>query len=180
MTTVDDFLTYGYIPAPRTPFREVFKLPPAHHLSFTLGEGGGVRDFRVERYWRLDYAPKLDLDEEEAAEELLEILTEAVRLRTDRRRSARCVVERGIDSGLVVALMCRLTDRPVKTFSIGFEEESYNELPSAARVASQYGTEHHEMIVRAGRPRCRASAWSDITANRSPIRRPSRAITWPP
>src|SRR5262249_26155444 len=134
-TAVDEFLTYGYVPAPRTPFRGIFKLPPAHRLSFALGEGGGARDFRVERYWHLDYAPKLDLGEEEAAEAFLEVLTEAVRLRLIADVPLGALLSGGIDSGLVVALMCRLTDQPVKTFSIGFEEKSYNELPLAARVA---------------------------------------------
>jgi asparagine synthase (glutamine-hydrolysing) len=147
-TAVDDFLTYGYVPAPKTPFRGVFKLPPAHCLSLTLGEGGGVRDLVVGRYWRLDYGPKLALDEEEAAEGLLEVLTEAVRLRLIADVPLGALLSGGIDSGLIVALMGRQSDQPVKTFSIGFEEESYNELPSAARVARLYGTEHHELIVR--------------------------------
>ena len=147
---LDDYLTYGYIPAPRTAFRGVFKLPPAHTLTLQVPEdGAGAIAPRVEPYWRLKYTPKLDLDEQEAAEGLLEVLTEAVRLRLIADVPLGALLSGGVDSSLVVALMSRLSDRPVKTFSIGFEEKAFNELPYARLVAQRYGTDHHELIVRA-------------------------------
>jgi asparagine synthase (glutamine-hydrolysing) len=148
---VDDYLTYGYIPAPGTAFQGVFKLPPAHFLTLDVPEDDpGVADERVERYWSLDYTPKLELDEEAAAEGLLEILTEAVRLRMIADVPLGALLSGGVDSSLVVALMSQLTDRPVKTFSVGFEEKAFNELPYARLVAQRYGTDHHELVVRAG------------------------------
>jgi asparagine synthase (glutamine-hydrolysing) len=148
---VDDYLTYGYIPAPGTAFQGVFKLPPAHFLTLDVPEDGSeVADERVERYWCLDYTPKLELDEEEAAEGLLEVLTEAVRLRLIADVPLGALLSGGIDSSVVVALMSQLTDRPVKTFSVGFEEKAFNELPYARLVAQRYGTDHHELVVRAG------------------------------
>ena len=148
-TAVDDYLTYGYIPAPKTIFRHVYKVPPAHYLTLTLGTGGsGGPDVRVARYWRLAYGPKLALDEEAAAEGLLEVLSEAVRLRMIADVPLGALLSGGIDSSLVVALMSRLSDRPVKTFSIGFDEREFDELAYARMVAQRYATEHQELVVR--------------------------------
>ena len=145
---IDDYLTYGYIPAPRTAFRAVFKLPPAHHLTIRLADGAGSPARKVERYWSLDYLPKLDITEGEAAGRLLELLTESVRLRMIADVPLGALLSGGIDSSLVVALMSRLSDRPVKTFSIGFDDKEFNELPYARAVAERYGTDHHELVVR--------------------------------
>jgi asparagine synthase (glutamine-hydrolysing) len=136
------YLTYQYVPAPWSAFLGVRKLPPAHYLL--------VRDGRVtvERYWRLRYAPKRDLREEEAVAELGSRLAEAVKLRLISDVPLGAFLSGGIDSGVIVALMARLGTGPVKTFSIGFEEEGYNELPYARMVAERYGTEHHEFVVR--------------------------------
>jgi asparagine synthase (glutamine-hydrolysing) len=145
---IDEFLTYGYVPGPRTGFQGVHKLLPAHYLTLRRKPGGDWADVRVERYWQLEYGPKLALREEEAAEALLEVLTEATRLRLVADVPIGALLSGGVDSSIVVALMSRLSDRPVKSFSIGFEEQGFNELPHARRVAWQYGTEHHEFIVR--------------------------------
>jgi asparagine synthase (glutamine-hydrolysing) len=147
---IDRYLTYGYIPAPGTIYRGVAKLSPGHFLVLKAPEGSpGIAAPREEPYWQLEYTPKLDLDEDEAAEGLLEVLTEAVRLRLIADVPLGALLSGGVDSSVVVALMSRLSDRPVKTFSIGFEEKSFNELPYARLVAQRYGTDHHELIVRA-------------------------------
>ena len=146
-TAVDDYLTYGYVPAPKTIFRGVHKLPPAHWLRLKPG-AGGTGSPHIERYWRLGYEPKLGLTAADAAEGLLEVLTEAVRLRMIADVPLGALLSGGLDSGIVVALMSGLSDRPVKTFSVGFEEQRFNELPYARLVAERYGTEHHELIVR--------------------------------
>lgn len=149
LSAIDDYLTYGYVPAPSTAFRGVFKLPPAHHLTIQLtDDGAGVRERKVECYWSLDYQPKLDLDEEDAADALLDVLTEAVRLRMVADVPLGALLSGGVDSSVVVALMSRLSSRPVKTFSIGFDEKEFNELPYARLVARRYGTDHNELIVR--------------------------------
>jgi asparagine synthase (glutamine-hydrolysing) len=103
---------------------------------------------RIERYWRLAYEPKLRLSEREATEGLLEALTEAVRLRLVADVPLGALLSGGIDSSIVVALMSRLSDRPVKTFSIGFDEQEFDELPYARLVAERYATEHQEFVVR--------------------------------
>jgi asparagine synthase (glutamine-hydrolysing) len=146
---LDDYLTYGYVPAPKTIFRGVYKLPPAHWLTLKLrpGESGGP-EVHVERYWQLAYEPKSRLSEEDAADGLLEVLRESVRLRMIADVPLGALLSGGIDSSIVVALMSQLSDRPVKTFSIGFDDQEFNELPHARRVAERCGTEHHELIVR--------------------------------
>jgi len=148
-TALDDYLTYGYVPAPKTIFRGVHKLPPAHWLTLRLRPGGsGGPEVHTERYWQLAYEPKLRLSEEDAADGLLEVLREAVRLRMIADVPLGTLLSGGIDSSIVVALMSQLSDRPVKTFSIGFDDQQFNELPHARRVAERCGTEHHELIVR--------------------------------
>lgn len=146
---MDDYLTYGYVPAPKTIFRGVHKLAPAHWLTLKLrpGESGGP-EVHVERYWQLAYEPKSRLSEEDAADGLLDVLRESVRLRMIADVPLGALLSGGIDSSIVVALMSQLSDRPVKTFSIGFDDQEFNELPHARRVAERCGTEHHELIVR--------------------------------
>lgn len=146
-TSLDDYLTYGYVPAPKTIFKGVWKLPPAHYLTVTVRPNGRP-DVRLERYWRLEYGPKLAISEEEAAEGLLEVLKEAVRLRLIADVPLGALLSGGTDSSLVVALMSELSDRPVKTFSIGFDEREFDELRYARLVAERYGTDHHELVVR--------------------------------
>jgi asparagine synthase (glutamine-hydrolysing) len=144
LESLDDYLTYGYVPAPRTAFRNVWKLPPACRLTLRLPDG----EPRVERYWRLDYRPKNRLSEVEAVEEVRERLTEAVRLRLIADVPLGVMLSGGIDSGLVLALAAGLTAEPVRTFSVGFDDKSFSELPHARQVARRYGAEHHELIVR--------------------------------
>ena len=136
------YLTYQYVPSPYSAFRGVRKLPPAHYLL--------VRDGRVqvERYWTLRYDPKNAITEQDACEELLERLTEAVRLRLISDVPLGAFLSGGVDSSVIVALMAQLSRAPVKTYSIGFDEKAYDELPYAALVARRYRTDHHEFIVR--------------------------------
>ncbi len=139
---LDYYLTYLAIPAPLSIYRAVRKLPPAHRL---VHDRQGTR---ITRYWRLAYTPKLTLREPEAVERLRELLTAAVRKRLISEVPLGAFLSGGVDSSAVVALMARCSERPVKTFSIGFEETRYNELPHARRVAEAFGCDHHEFIVR--------------------------------
>jgi len=142
LEAISHYLSLQYVPAPLSGFEGVRKLPPAHYL---LIEDGKIT---VERYWRLHYTPKRRIGEEEACEELIERLKEAVRIRLISDVPLGAFLSGGIDSGTVVALMSQVAGSRVKTFSIGFEEKEYDELPFARQVADRYGTEHHEFIVR--------------------------------
>jgi len=136
-----EYLTYQYVPSPLSAFEGVSKLPPAHYL---LVENGQIV---VNRYWKLSYREKLRLTDEEACEALIEQLREAVRLRLISDVPLGAFLSGGVDSSIVVALMAELSGR-VKTFSIGFDESDFDELPYARLVADRYGTEHCEMVVR--------------------------------
>jgi len=148
-TAIDDYLSLGYVPAPKTAFMGIRKLPPAHHLTLSVPKNREPAQTVVARYWQLAYGPKLDLSDAEAKAGLLEVLTKSVRLRLMADVPLGALLSGGVDSSVVVALMSRLSDRPVKTFSIGFDEREFDELPYARLVAKRYGTEHHELIVRA-------------------------------
>lgn len=139
---LDYYLTYMAIPAPLSIYRAVRKLPPAHVL---IHDRTGTR---LQRYWSLAYTPKLAISESDASERLLELLTEAVRKRLIAEVPLGAFLSGGIDSSAVVALMARCSDRPVNTFSIGFEEAPYNELPHARHIAQAFGCDHHEFVVR--------------------------------
>ncbi|HZS09391.1 MAG TPA: asparagine synthase (glutamine-hydrolyzing) [Blastocatellia bacterium] len=145
LAAIDAYLSWGYIPAPLTGFKGISKLPPAHWMTVDWTPDGPVA--RVERYWKLEYEPKLQISEEEAVETLREKLTEAVRLRMISDVPLGAFLSGGIDSSIVVGLMAKLSDRPVKTFSIGFREAAYNETEHARRVARLWATDHQEFIV---------------------------------
>ena len=142
LEALSEYLNYQYVPSPLSAFKGVRKLPPGHRLI--------VKDGRVtvERYWRLTYAAKQKLSEGEACEALLDKLREATRLRLISDVPLGAFLSGGIDSSAIVAVMAGLMDTPVKTFSIGFDEKEYDELPYARMVAQRYGTDHHEFVVR--------------------------------
>jgi len=143
LQAMDDFLTLQYVPAPETIFRDIRKLPPAHFLIFENGE------IRIERYWRLQPEPKRQISEAQAAEETAARIEEAVRLRLESDVPLGVFLSGGVDSSLVTAFASRHVSGPLRTFSIGFEQEEFNELPFARMVAERYATRHHEFIVRA-------------------------------
>lgn len=137
------YLTLQYVPDPLCAFAALKKLPPAHSLTW---DGA----LRIERYWRPSFEPKWTASEDDLAQELRQRLTEAVRLRLIADVPLGAHLSGGIDSSIVTALMAGLSDTPVKTFSIGFAERAFTELPKARAVADRYGTDHREFIVEYG------------------------------
>ena len=137
------FLTYGYVPAPDSILTGVKKLMPAHTLVWHDGQT------TISRYWRLDFSKKLQVTD---PRELHEPIREAIRTATRRRMIADvdigAFLSGGIDSSAVVAAMSEASSAPVKTFSIGFDHEDFDELPHARRIAQLFGTEHEEFVVR--------------------------------
>src|SRR4051812_38626983 len=140
---IHDYLSFMCVPAPLTAYKDIRKLEPGH--SLTLTSDGRVK---TERYWQPDFSKKLKIDEEEAGERALELLREAVRVRLMAEVPLGAFLSGGIDSSTVDALMAEASSTPVKTFSIGFEEQDFSELHHARRVAERVGAEHHEFIVR--------------------------------
>jgi asparagine synthase (glutamine-hydrolysing) len=142
---IDAYLSYGYVPAPRTAFKGIYKLPPAHFLTLDLKHTGFEK--HIERYWSLDYEPKIRISEEEACEVLREKMSEAVRLRMISDVPLGAFLSGGIDSSVVVGLMAKVSGAKVKTFSIGFNEAAYDETAHARRIAERWETDHHEFVV---------------------------------
>lgn len=141
---IHHYLTYQYVPAPRTGFVGIQKLLPGHSLTLDCGSGRCT----IERYWQLDYSQKRTLPEAAWREQVLSKLDEAVRLRMVADVPLGAFLSGGIDSSAVVALMSRHAATPVKTFSIGFEEQRFSELRYAKLVADRFATDHTEFIVK--------------------------------
>ena len=140
---IDAYLGLGYVPAPRSALQAVRKLPPAHTLVLRDGQ------VRTQRYWKLDYSRKLDLPVAEWKERIREQLLAATRRRMIADVPLGAFLSGGIDSSAVVAAMAQVSTEPVRTFSIGFDHEAFDELPHARRIAQQFGTVHEEFQVRA-------------------------------
>ena len=144
------FLRYGYIPAPHTIYRGVYKLPPGTLLSLKAGAGDQVAPVQ---YWSARQAAARGLSDPFtqsltcAVEECDALLRDAVKLRMEADVPLGAFLSGGIDSSTVVALMQAQSPRPVKTFAIGFEEARYNEAHRAAAVARHLGTEHTELYA---------------------------------
>jgi asparagine synthase (glutamine-hydrolysing) len=140
---IHHYLTFMCVPAPLTAFSAIRKLEPGHTLRYTRGG-----EIRVERYWEPDFNRKEKWAEEEAGERAVEVLRDAVRVRLMSEVPLGAFLSGGIDSSAVVALMSEESSAPVKTFSIGFEEQDFSELHHARRVAERVGADHHEFVVR--------------------------------
>ena len=138
---LDTYFTLGYVPDPLAIFRSIHKLPPGHYLHFKDGHT------TVRQYWDFEFKPTQPLTEDEYLDQLRTLLDESVRLRLISDVPLGAFLSGGIDSSTVVALMARHVGQPVKTFSIGFHEDSYNELKYARLTAEKFGTDHHEFFV---------------------------------
>jgi asparagine synthase (glutamine-hydrolysing) len=141
LEALDSFLTAEYIPAPLSIFQGIKKLPPAHTLIMREGK------VSIDRYWDLEFNRSYGC-EEDLCETLGELLKDAVRIRLISDVPLGAFLSGGLDSSAIVCLMSEITGRPVKTFSIGFDDPSYNELQYARVVARQFNTEHHELTIQ--------------------------------
>lgn len=140
---IREYLTLGYVRAPRSAFAAIRKVAPAHAL---VHEGGRVE---TRRYWQLSYVPKLRMSMDDAAAELRDRMDEAVRIRLRSDVPLGAFLSGGLDSSAVVAFMARHSQRPVRTFSIGFRDQAYDESAYARVVARAFGTDHTELVVDA-------------------------------
>ncbi len=137
---LDTFLTFEYIPSPYSIFRNVFKLPPGHWLMYENGQ------VKTQQYWHLEYQ-RSSHSSRQLQQNLQELLEDAVRVRLMSDVPLGAFLSGGLDSSSIVAMMCRASSDKVKSFSIGFDDTTYNELPYARAVASHFGTEHFEEII---------------------------------
>jgi len=138
---LDQFLTYEYILTPLTILKGVHKIPPAHFLRYRDGE------VSVHRYWDAAAVPLREWRDDDAAEALKAALRKAVRRQLMADVPLGAFLSGGIDSSSIVAFMSEAVSRPVNSFSIGFSDGSYNELPYAREVAALFKTNHRERSV---------------------------------
>ena len=143
---VYDFFGFRYVPSPGTFYKGVNKLPPGH---FIMADRGGVR---IAPWWDVPGenadGPK-DHWPEAIGEQVIEILRESVQLRLIADVPVGVFLSGGVDSSAVVAMAAELGARPLRTFSVGFEESRYSELPAARKTAQAFDTDHHELVLRA-------------------------------
>ena len=139
---IDAYLSYSCVPAPLTAFRSIRKLEPGHWLRWKDGS------IETHRYWKPDFTKKIKISETEAIEETTRLLRESTKLRMISEVPLGAFLSGGVDSSTVVALMAQESSTPVKTFSIGFDDEDYSELKYARMVAEHVGAEYNEFIVK--------------------------------
>lgn len=141
-TAIHHYLTYQYVPNPWSAFEGIGCLPPGHVME--VSEDGALT---TACYWSLDYSDKLDISEGDAIDRVTEIIMEATRLRMVSDVPLGAFLSGGVDSSVVVAAMAMQSADPVKTFTVGFKEQTHNEAPYARRVAARYATDHTELLV---------------------------------
>jgi asparagine synthase (glutamine-hydrolysing) len=144
LEALGQYLTFHYVPAPRTIFAAIRKLPPASTLVLSLKGGEPV----VSRYWSLRFAPDAGVTEGNLVERLRAELSDAVRCHMISDVPIGAFLSGGLDSSTVVALMAQASPTPIRTFSIGFDEADFDELRFARQVAARYGTDHYELVVK--------------------------------
>jgi len=135
------YLQLQAVPSPWTIYKHIRKLKPAHYAIFNQS------GFYSKQYWNVDYSNKIKISEKNALETFEEKLTEAVRLRMISDVPIGALLSGGVDSSLVVALMSKLHGDKINTYSIGFQNEKFNELPFAQEVANQFNTNHNPEVI---------------------------------
>jgi asparagine synthase (glutamine-hydrolysing) len=140
-SAVHHYLSLRFIPSPQTMLRGVQKLPPAHTLVWQDGE------VTISRYWSLSFAEKLEIGERDAEALLREKLLETLTTHLSGDVEIGAFLSGGLDSGMIVAMLARDHGYRCRSFSIGVEDSSFNELPHARLVARELGLEHVEQVV---------------------------------
>lgn len=165
------YLAYEYVPVPQTIYSEIFSLEPSHCLLVENGE------IRLSRWWEMPAPfPRMRFSEEEAERRLYELMKRSVRMRMVSDVPLGVFLSGGIDSSIVAGLMAMQSDRPVRTFSIGFREASYDESSYARHVAEYFHTDHYEKILSADE--C-ANRLPEIASRMdTPMADASNAPTW--
>ncbi len=147
---LDLYFHHGYVPAPWAIWRGMHKLEAAHRIRFELGADESPRPTESERYWQPPFGRVAVNDDDRARvlEQLDETLRQAVRRQTVSDVPLGAFLSGGTDSSLIVSYLSELSSEPVNTFSVGFEEQRYDERPFARAVAEHYSTRHHELVLR--------------------------------
>jgi asparagine synthase (glutamine-hydrolysing) len=142
LQAMHDFLSFDYVPGPQTAFEGIHELPPGHWMR--VGRDG---DLRMERYWDLPMETDESLGEAAAVRRARELVETAVRSQLVADVPLGVLLSGGLDSSTLVGVMSRQASARIRTYSVGFEDPSFDERPAARRVAEQFGTLHREVVV---------------------------------
>jgi asparagine synthase (glutamine-hydrolysing) len=142
---VEDYFSFGYVPDPRCIYRNAHKLPPAHTLLLRRGESGQASPVP---YWGVQFTNDNPIDQADAEAELRDRVRESVKLRLIADVPLGAFLSGGVDSSAVVATMAGLSDTPVHTCAIGFDDPRFNESEFAQQVADRYKTDHRLEVVK--------------------------------
>lgn len=144
-----EYLNFGYVSEERTMFRGIRKLMPGHHLTLALDPGNGSPRIAIQQYWDLPLPSDSSARNDEGGwiAETRRRLEETVRMRLMSDVPLGMFLSGGVDSSAIAALIKRMTNSPVKTFSVGYREAEYSELSYASEVAHSIGTDHHEVVI---------------------------------
>src|SRR5207253_259766 len=142
LDALDHYLAFLYTPRDQSMFGDVSKLPPGHYLRWQDGRAD------VRQYWQVAAEETFTGTQDDAAEQLRTVLADAVQSHMVSDVPLGAFLSGGVDSSAVVGMMARASARPVKTFSIGFDEPEFDELEHARTVARHFATDHHEFVVR--------------------------------
>jgi asparagine synthase (glutamine-hydrolysing) len=146
-TALSDFLSFLYVPAPKSIFQDVFKLPPAHTLTLDADRAAAGHPPVIQCYWRPRFDPDSAVEEAEAREALGALLATAVRRRLMSDVPLGAFLSGGVDSSTVVSLMAETASKATRTTTIGFDEKGFDERDRARQVAERLGTDHREHLV---------------------------------
>lgn len=141
LDAVYDFFAYQYVPDPKSIFTHIHKLPPAHYML--LNSDG----FSIHEYWDISFKHSASGDEKSHQDTLKVLLEQATKQRMVSDVPLGAFLSGGVDSSGVVAMMAQASESPVKTCTIGFDDEAFNEADFAREIAEKYQTEHHEYTV---------------------------------
>ncbi len=138
---IHDYFAYQYVPDPKSIFARIRKLPPAHYMTISADK------IQIQRYWSLSFANIRQQSEEQNTADLKALLEDVTKKRMISDVPLGAFLSGGVDSSGVVAMMSQASDKPVKTCTIGFDDEAFNESEFAREIAQLYKTEHHEFTV---------------------------------
>lgn len=142
LQALHDFLSFDYIPGPQTAFAGIYELPPAHWMSIDVA--GQVT---TARYADLAFVEDRQITEQSAVQQTLTYLDQAVQRQLVADVPIGVMLSGGMDSSTLVALMAHHVSEPIHTYAVGFEDQSFNEIPYARIVAKQFATQHREVVV---------------------------------
>ena len=142
LQALHDFLTFDYIPGEQTAFEGIYEVPPSHVL--TVNSAGQIK---LRKFWQPSYQIDESISETEASQTAFELMEQAVQRQLVADVPVGVLLSGGMDSSALAALMAKQKNEPIHTFSVGFEDKSFNELPFARIVAQTFGTHHREVII---------------------------------